>query len=279
MTTFKLNEIINKINDIEFSPPQKNDKVMNQLISTPKLDGKIIDIELPLIKMTHGGFPQKGNPLYETFLQRANAISIPLQKDDEIYQFLEKLQQVILSNLKNLIPEDRKENEIQFLDIIREYENQKKSTTEYSLRARLSLDIKDVKGEIYEVLTSIWKKETKTSKPTLIDIITVDDVEKYIRYGSDIKLIIRPNKLYISTKNEGTKKDHKYKMGITFKIIQACVTGNGNNYNTINYKNNYAFKDEEDEEDKESEAASRPTINTDNLDDVDADANIDIDNM
>lgn len=264
--SIKLENINDKINNIELPPPQKNERVNNQLLSTPKLDGKNIDIELPPVKMTHGGFPQKGNPLYETFLQRANGISIPIQKNDEIYNFLEKLQEYIVNNIKNLIPEDKKEDEIIFSDIIREYENKKKDMTEYSFKARLALDIKDMKSEKYEVLTSIWKKETKTSKPVLVETPTVEEVEKNIRYGSEIRLIIRPNKLYISTKNEGTKKDPKYKMGITFKIIQACINGNPNSYNTINYKKECAFEDDDDEV---NEAATGPTINMDSLDNLD----------
>ncbi len=265
----KLENIMSQINKIELIPPQKNERVNNQLLSTPRFDGKNVDIELPPIKMTHGGFPQKGNPLYETFLQRANGISIPIQKNDEIYNFLEKLQEYIVENIKNLIPEDKNVDEIIFQDIIREYENKKKDTTEYSFKARLALDIKDIKTEKYEVLTSIWKKETKTSKPVLVETATVEEVEKNIRYGSEIRLIIRPNKLYISTKNEGSKKEPKYKMGITFKIIQACINGNSNSYNTINYKKECAFEDEdEDEEDEVSEAATGPTINMDGIDNL-----------
>jgi len=225
MSIFKLDEVVSKINDIDFLPPQKNEKVLTQLISTPKLDGRLIDIELPLIK----------------------------------------LQEVILQNLSKLIPEDKKETEIKFQDIIKEYENKKKEITEYSLRVRLNLDIHDLKNEIYDVKTSIWKKENKSSPPTQVEIKTVDDVEKYIKYGSDIKMIIRPNKLYINTKNEGSKKEPIYKMGLTFKIIQVCVMGNSNNYNTIDYKHNYAFN-EDDEDDDESKNHNGPTINTNELD-------------
>jgi len=265
--SMKLEKILSKIDKIELIPPQKNERVNNQLLSTPKFDGKNIDIELPPIKMTHGGFPQKGNPLYETFLQRANGISIPIQKNDEIYNFLEKLQEYIVENIKNLIPEDKSVDEIIFQDIIREYENKKKDIIEYSFKARLALDIKDIKTEKYEVITSIWKKETKTSKPVLVETATVEEVEKNIRYGSEIRLIIRPNKLYISTKNEGTKKEPKYKMGITFKIMQVCINSNQNSYNTINYKKECAFEDEE--EDEVSEAAAGPTINMDGIDSLD----------
>ena len=261
---FKFEEVINRINDITFIPPKKNEVVSNQLISIPKLDGKMLDIQLPLIKMTHGGFPQKGNSLYETFLQRANSISIPIQKDDEIYNFLAKLQKVIEDNMDNLIPEDKKKTEIDLQDIIREYENQIKNVTEYSFRTRLALNIKDIKNEEYTIETAIWKKENKSV--TEIQVKNVEDVEKVIRYGSEIQLIIRLNKMYISTKNEGTKKDPKYKMGVTFKIMAVQIK-NSTNMNNVNYKNNYTFNNnDDDDDDDDDDIVNGPTINTDNLD-------------
>jgi hypothetical protein len=265
---FKLEELINRINDITFIPPKKNDVVTNQLISIPKLDGKMLDIQLPFIKMTHGGFPQKGNSLYETFLQRANAISIPIQKDDTIYNFLAQLQKAIEDIINDLVPEDMK-GKIEFQDIIREYENVKKAVTEYSLRVRLALKIKDLKNEDYEIETAIWKKENKSVKEVVVK--TVEDVEKEIRYGSDVQLIIRLNKMYINTKNEGTKKDPKYKMGVTFKIMAAQVKS-GSTMNNVNYKNNYTFNNDDDDDDDVK--TDGPVINTDNIDtdnlDVDA---------
>jgi hypothetical protein len=263
---FKFEEIVNRINDITFIPPKKNEIVSNQLISIPKLDGKMLDIQLPFIKMTHGGFPQKGNSLYETFLQRANSISIPLQKDDEIYNFLAKLQKAIEDNMDNLIPEDKKKSEIELQDIIREYENQKKNVTEYSFRTRLALKIKDLKNEDYEIETAIWKKENKTV--TEVPVKTVEDVEKVIKYGSEVQLIIRLNKMYISTKNEGSKKEPKYKMGVTFKIMAVQVKG-GSTMNNVNYKNNYTFNNDDDDCDDDVVNTNGPVINTDNLDDID----------
>ena len=255
---FKLDEVTKRIKEISFLPPKKNEIVPNQLISMPELDDSFLDIQLPFIKITHGGFPQKGNSLYETFLQRANAISVPIQHGDQIYNFLSAVQNEIESKIEELIPEDKKKTEIDFLDIIREYENQKKSTTEYSFRTRLNLKIIDQKKEDYKILTSIYKKEDKSE----FEINTVEDVEKIIRYGSEVQFIIRLNKMYINTKNEGTKKDPKYKMGVTFKILSAQVKDSQNN-NNINYKTNYVFSNDDDDE----EITTAPTINTDNLDD------------
>ena len=270
---FKLEDITNCVNEFTFVPPKKNDVVLNQLISIPKKDGRNLDIQLSYLKMTHGGFPQKGNSLYETFLQRANAISIPIQKDDEIYNFLIKLQKAIEDNMDNLVPEEMK-GKIEFQDIVREYENQKKNVTEYSLRVRLALKIKDLKNEDYEIETAIWKKENKTAKEVIVK--TVEDVEKEIRYGSEIQFIIRLNKMYINTKNEGTKKDPKYKMGVTFKIMAAQVKS-GATVNNVNYKNNYTFDDDDDDDkspndvDDVEQATKELVINTDNLDEVDED--------
>ena len=263
---FKVEEVIKRINEISIIPPKKNDVVSNQLITFPKLDGRMLDIQTPFIKMTHGGFPQKGNPLYETFLQRANSISIPLQKGDELYDLLTKLQEIIEEKMDELVPEDMK-GKIELVDLVREYENKKKENViEYSLRVRLALKIKDLKAEDYEIETSVWKKENKTVKE--VPIKTVEDVEKEIRYGSDVQFIIRPNKLYISTKNEGTKKDPKYKMGVTFKIMAVQVVG-GATMNNVNYKNNYTFNNDDDDNDDEVENSDAPVINTDNLDDID----------
>lgn len=260
---FKLEEIIKRIDEISFIPPKKNDVVSNQLITFPKLDGKMLDFQTPFIKMTHGGFPQKGNPLYETFLQRANSISIPIQKGDELEEFLTKLQKKV-EITDELVPEDMK-GKIELQDFVREYENPKKNETELSMRARLSLKIIDIKSEKYIIETVVWKKENKSVKE--VPIKTVDDVEKEIRYGSEVQFIIRLNKLYISTKNEGTKKDPKYKMGVTFKIMAAQVIGSSTT-NNVNYKNNYTFNNDDDEE-VEIDNKDTPVINTDNLDDID----------
>ena len=264
---FKVEEVIKRINEISIIAPKKNDVVSNQLITFPKLDGRMLDIQTPFIKMTHGGFPQKGNPLYETFLQRANSISIPLQKEDELYELLIKLQQIIEDKMDELVPEDMK-GKIELVDLVREYENKKKDNViEYSLRVRLALKINDIKAEDYVIETSIWKKDGKTVKE--VPIKTVEDVEKEIRYGSEVQFIIRPNKLYISTKNEGTKKDPKYKMGVTFKIMAVQVVG-GSTMNNVNYKNNYTFNNDDDDGDEVNvENSNAPVINTDNLDDID----------
>lgn len=269
---FKLEEITNRICDITFIPPKKNEVVGNQLISIPKLDGKMLDIQLLFMKMTHGGFPQKGNPLYETFLQRANSISLPMQKDDELYKFLVELQKAIEEHLDELVPEDMK-GKIDLQDLVREYDNIKKGVKEYSLRVRLALKIKDIKNEDYEIETAIWRKENKSVKEVVVK--TVEDVEKEIRYGSEIQFIIRLNKMYISTKNEGTKKEPRYKMGVTFKIMAAQIKNSSAmsniNYKSINPFDNKRDRDYENEEEEEDVKTTGPTINTDNLDNLDED--------
>ena len=263
---FKVEDIIKRIKEISIPPPKKNEVVGNQLISFLKLDGRMLDFQTKKIKMTHGGFPQKGNPLYDTFLQKCNSISIPLQKNDELHDLLIKLQELIEEKMDELVPEDMK-GKIEFVDLVREYENQKKKLVEYSVRVRLALDIIDMKSEKYVINTTIWKKDGTSVKE--VPIKTVEDVEKEIRYGSEVQFIIRPNKLYISTKNEGTKKDPKYKMGITFKIMSVQVFESATT-NNVNYKNNYTFNNDDDDE-VEVDNTNTPVINTDNLDDIDED--------
>jgi hypothetical protein len=260
---FKLEEVIKRINEINITPPAKNEKVPNQLITFPKLDGKMLDIQSLVIKMTHGGFPQKGNPLYDTFLQRANSISIPVQKDDELYQLLTKLQKKVEEDMDELVPEDMK-GKIELQDFVREYENKKKDVIEYSMRIRLALDIIDMKNEKYVIKTTVWRKEGKTVSE--IPVKTVEDVEKEVRYGSTLQFIFRINKLYISTKNEGSKKEPKYKMGVTFKIMAVQVIGGAAAANNVNY-GNYTFNN--DDEVDEIEIENMSVIDTSKLDEVD----------
>jgi hypothetical protein len=80
----------------------------------------MLDIQSLIIKMTHGGFPQKGNPIYDTFLRRANSISIPIQNGDELYELLTKLQKKVEENMHELVPEDMK-GKIELQDFVREY--------------------------------------------------------------------------------------------------------------------------------------------------------------
>lgn len=258
---FKFEDVVKNLDEITFIQPKKNDIVSNQLISIPKLKGRMLDIQLPFIKMIHGGFPQKGNSLYETFLQRANALSIPLVYNEDIYNFFVELQKKIENEMDDLVPEEYK-GKVEFQDIIREYENQKKAEIYYSFRARLALKIIDLKNEDYKVETSVWKKTANSV--TEIEVNTVEDVEKIIRYGSEVQLIIRLNKMYISTKNEGTKKDPKFKMGVTFKIMAVQIKDVSTNSN-VDYKHKYAFNDNDDDD---VNVTGGPVINTDNLDDI-----------
>jgi hypothetical protein len=262
---FKLDEVIKRINEIIIAPPTKNEKVLNQLITFPKLDGRMLDIQSLVIKMTHGGFPQKGNPLYDTFLQRANSISIPIQKNDELYELLTKLQKKVEENMDELVPDDMK-GKIELQDFVREYENKKKDLIEYSMRIRLALDIIDMKNDKYVIKTTVWRKDGKTV--TEIPVKTVEDVEKEIKYGSTLQFIFRINKLYISTKNEGSKKDPKYKMGVTFKIMAVQVIGSAVAANNVNY-GNYTFNN--DDEVDEIEIENMSVIDTSKLDEVDED--------
>ena len=179
-TPFKLEDLINNIDDTYIPPPLKNEVVPNQMISfikNNKKDNKMIDFQTPIIDMTHGGFPQKGNTLYETPLQRANAFSIPIQKDDLVYKYISKLQNKIEENMDELVPEDMK-GKIELQDFVREYENKKKDLIEYSMRIRLALDIIDIKSDKYVIKTTVWRKDGKTV--TEIPVKTVEDVEKEI---------------------------------------------------------------------------------------------------
>jgi hypothetical protein len=266
---FKVEEVINRINEIEFITPKKNDIVPNQLIGQVKLNGKMLDIQCPFTKQTHGGFAQKGNIHYVTPTQRANSYNYPLEKDSEMHQVLIKLQETIIKNQDILVPEEMK-GKIEVQDMVREYDNPKKDVTEYSFKVRVALKIKDLKNEEYDIETAFWKKESKTSKEKPVPIIvkTVDDVEKIIKYGSEVQMIIRLNKMYISTKNEGTKKDPKYKMGVTFKMMAVQVINNSA-INTVDYKNINPFDNNgecDDDDDDDDMKAGGPVINTDNID-------------
>ena len=258
-TPFKLEDLINNIDDTYIPPPLKNEVVPNQMISfikNNKKDNKMIDFQTPIIDITHAGWPQKGNTLYETPLQRANAYGIPIQKDDLLYQYFSKLQNKIEEN-QDVVPEEMK-GKIVFQDVIREYENKTKKTTELSLRARFALK----KDE--DVETSIWRKDGKTVKEVIVK--SVDDLEKEVKYGSKVQFIVRINKFYISTKNEGTKKDPKYKMGITLKIMSAQIFGSSLT-KSVDYKNNYTFNN--DDEVDEVDVENMSVIDTSKLDDVD----------
>jgi hypothetical protein len=259
---FKLDEVNKRINEINITQPIKNEKVLNQIMTFPKLDDKMLDIQSPVIKMTSGGFPQKGNPLYDTFLQRANSISIPIQKGDELHSFLINFQKKV-EGMDELIPEDMK-GKIEIQDFVREYENKKKDMIDYSMRIRSALDIIDMKSEKYVIKTTLWRKDGKTV--TEIPVKTVEDVEKEIKYGSTLQFIFRVNKLYISTKNEGTKKDPKYKMGVTFKIMAVQIIGGASAANNVNY-GSYTFNN--DDEADELEIENMSVIDTSKLDEVD----------
>lgn len=258
---YKLEDLINTVEDTYIPAPQKNEVVPNQMISfinKSLVEKKMVDMQTPIIDMTYGGFPQKGNTLYETPLQRANAFSMPIEKDGQLYTYFTKLQNKIEEIKDDLVPEEMK-GKIVFQDIVREYENKKTNKTELSLRARFALK-KD-----YDVETSIWRKEGKDVKE--VPIKTVDDLEKVVKYGSKVQFIIRINKFYVSTKNEGTKKEPKYKMGITLKIMAAQIFGSSTTKN-VDYKNNYTFNNDDDDDVVDS-IENMSVIDTSKLDEVD----------
>ena len=259
-TPFKLEDLINTVDDTYIPAPQKNEVVPNQLISfikNNKKDNKTIDFQTPKIDLTHAGWPQSNNPLYETPKQRVNAYSIPIKKDGVIYEYFTKLQQKVEENLDELVPEDMK-GKIVIQDFIREYENKTKKTIEYSVRARFALKKDD------NVETSVYSNINKDIKE--IPIKTVEDLEKVVKYGSKAQFIIRINKFYVSTKNEGSKKDPKYKMGITLKIMSVQLFGSSAT-KSVDYKNNYTFNN--DDEVDEVDIENMSVIDTSKLDDVD----------
>jgi len=103
----------------------------------------------------------------------------------------------------------------------------------------------DTNYETGDIVTSIFVRdpENPTAKPTKADVRTIEDLEKYLTWGSKIRLIVMMNKLW-AEKAPKNSKERQY--GFGFKILSIETTPRVKQGSYKESISNYAFQDPED---------------------------------
>jgi hypothetical protein len=237
-------------------------------------------IQTPFLKMRQYGVPQDGNEYYKTELTRA-FLKLPLNHEykkvdasKEELRFRKVFQEIDEffgsdECKENIFGEDA--NRFQYQPIVRspqelekpssrataqekeKYTRQLASYRPLYMKLKLSLDIEwneESRESIFKgIKTSIFKRDENGGR-TKQEVTCVNDVEKLIRFGSEIRLIIMPSKLWVA-KSKLTGASHKL-YGVQLKIVQAEVKPAAGG-EKVDYDGDYLLDDsDEDDEVKET---------------------------
>ena len=151
-------------------------------------------------------------------------------------------------------------------------------------KMKINLDIDYNSGEIN---TKVYTKENNDSKAIARDVKTMEDLEKYFTYGSQIRLILMVNKLWAAKSDIG---GYGRLYGAGFKVLQMEIIPRENTSVKQEFKTNAFDSDSEDEEvqlneetDDEEEVKPTPKAKTSKVvvddDDDDKDDHVDEDQV
>lgn len=102
-----------------------------------------------------------------------------------------------------------------------------------------------------KVKTSVYVRETPDSKPERVQIETISDLEKYVKYRSRVKMIVMMNKMWVDKTLKNGAKVRKF--GLGFKIMSIEVVSmpesSGGSYKDA--MATYAFIDDSNQEQQE----------------------------
>jgi hypothetical protein len=206
-----------------FTPLADNTRLTSQKISyvkyTTESGEALPQIQTPLINISTYGIPSIGK-YYPTDESRT-FIKLPLNRNNsEVNVFYEKLKE--LDELMDseemklqIFGSDKVAKQYKYQTIIREPELDVEKDETFDTKPEYMKIKIDTDYITKEVKTRVMLKENKTRK-VVEDISTISDLCKYVRYKSNIRLIIMINKLYATKAKVGDIK----KYGLTFKVLQ-----------------------------------------------------------
>jgi len=143
----------------------------------------------------------------------------------------------------------------------------------------------DIDFDTKNITTSVFVKDSPTSKSVRKDVKTAKDLEEYHTFGSTVRYVLTANKLW-AAKNKNDAGERKY--GVSFKILQMEIIPKEKHASTKEIFSKYNYfsgrADDEEEEEEEDTIASNsielPNNNTgdDPLDENSPNVNEDEDN-
>lgn len=244
---------------INLKPVEDNERIPSQKLSypaynDPKKGEAHFNIQTPEIKLDNYGIPNEG-PYYQTDKARA-FIKIPLgvnentdnetkeersKREKELLRFkkaLEQIDEYVVENKNTIFGSEKAAKKFTYQPIVRDAyvpendsddssdeENDKPviSRPQY-MKVKIPLDYgtNEVNLEVYKYNTEGTTDFENDGKYSKIEGIThIDELKKYVRYMSTVKLVLHACKLWAS--KQPSAGDNKKKYGIVFKVRRVVV--------------------------------------------------------
>lgn len=254
--------------ELEENKRSKNQKIAYVRYATDKgTDSKLL-FQTTLLTLDTYGIPRK--PKDDEDEDKAfdrTFIKVPMNTEDKegkvMYDKLTELDTHIDTNLKTQLFKTQQEaNGYEYQPIVRvpdqeeTIENGEQKYRPPYCKAKLDIDF-----DSGDILTKVYLKNSGPgAKRTLLtDVKTIDDLTKYVRYMSKVRLILMPNKVWAAKNKLGNAKKKSY--GMSLKVMQIEVEPPVSNSVKDMLKDD-AFIDDEDE---------TTTSNTNNVDQTNED--------
>lgn len=260
---------------LTFTNFEENDRSKGQLISYPRYDhptlgeGQQLMLLTPFSKLFNYGVPRAGGDYYNTDRERA-FLKLPIDPDNaeqmSLVEKLEKVDEMLDSDKRKKELFGKKDGKYIYNKIVRESQTDDDKERPRYIKLKL-----ETKWPTDEIMTQVYRSEMKNVNGkekrvrTPIEVTTVDDFANAVRYLSNVRMIIRPVKMWAQP---ASRKDPGY--GIVFKVVKIEVepNPNGSNSSLKDYYNNDAFLDSDDDEDDPQ--VVKDVVN--NMDDDDSDS-------
>jgi|UniRef100_A0A6C0LYM0 hypothetical protein len=219
-----------EINNVVITEPEDNEMVKAQKLSYPRYKnetglGQLI-IKTPMINIFSGGIPSLGE-YFKDDKSRAKNFKVPFdEKNIECKKFMDTI-----NNLDKLMNTDKFRNDVmngaknlEYQPIIRiplvDEDDDSKPVRPPCMKVYISLDYNTDK-----VQTQLFIKNDKGQRE-LTKVDTLDDLAKFVRYKSNVRMIIMANKFYVMKNPDPKTKKKSY--GMTFKVMQIEVEAQNN---------------------------------------------------
>jgi hypothetical protein len=248
--------------DLKFTKLEENERSNGQLVGYPRYSKNGVeiplDIQLPWIKLFTYGVPQL-NQFYKTDGDRSH-LRVPLDlSDPTVAEFADKLKQIdsIMSSpemMETLL--GKKAKKYKYQPIYREGQTPEDESDDednkdkkkkpsaprppyFKLKLKLSYPDKIVESKVFE---SDEAHDTKKRTRTKLEVSTIDDFAKYVRYQSKIRCVAKPFKIWAHALS---KKDPEF--GISFRlerveVDKASISGS---YKSVFDSENFIDSDDE----------------------------------
>jgi hypothetical protein len=151
-------------------------------------------------------------------------------------------------------------------DEIEKYKKQKQQYRPLSMKAKFSVELDDADykdKKIKNILTSVRVRKDDGTKEK-VKVQSLEDLEKYVRYGSQVRMILAPSKLWAAKSPLPGSANKLY--GVQFKILQIEVIP-GKGQEKVNVEEDLMISDSDD--DNENEKRNNYVSDSDDTDDSD----------